>query len=91
MGALDVTARYDSAEREANDGQAAYFRSELQRRIRAIDSDAVALCAELAASVRSGQAHEANRIQRELLMAAAERREIADMLNSLSRRFPIIR
>lgn len=75
-------------EREANQGQAAYFRAELDGQIKVLDAEAVILRAKLAERVAVGKVDKIGRLQRRLREIALQRREVADMLISLSRRFP---
>ncbi len=76
------------SELEANQGQAAYFRAELEAQMKALDAEAVILRVKLAERVAAGKVDKIGRLQRRLREIALQQREVADMLGSLSRRFP---
>lgn len=82
-----TTVRVDPGH-QAEIDQAGYFRTELQQQIRILDREMLVLNKELAKCMRVGHSVKANRIQREMRTAAIQRREVADMLRSLSIRFP---
>lgn len=88
MGAQLTTADLPDSERNPEFGQAAYFRAELERQIWALDCELASLRQEWVKCLKAGHTLKIKRIQREARTSELRRREVADMLLSLSVRFP---
>ena len=77
------------AERQADRSQGDVFRAELLKQIALLDEQAAACKAALASYVKQGSRNQAQRLQHELRLCAVERRKLTNMLDALTRRFPL--
>ena len=75
--------------READGSQADIFRAELVQQIALLDEQAEQCRAALATYVKRGSRSQVERLQRELRLCAVERRKLTNMLDALTRRFPL--
>jgi ribosomal protein L17 len=71
----------------ANHRQADYFRKELQTQIDQLDAHVRKCQAKLATYSQRGQVDQVRHMQSHLRNCAIERRELANMLDALARRF----